>query len=556
VARSKTRGRAWRTLAAVGVTALAVGGCSTAGSTGGSSDRATTLTVNNNEGEPLTDNFNPLVPTSTLNVYGSFSMIYEPLVQYDPQRPGVTYPWLATSWSWSNSDKSLTFNLRKNVTWSDGKPFTSADVVYTFDLMKRDSAVNTYGIQFASITATSEYQVTMTFAQPSYADFYYIAESTPMVPKHIWSTISNPATYTDTDPIGTGPYVLKTFTPENFLLTRNSHYWQPGRPEIENLDYVAGTATSLENMVNNETLDWSSGGAPGAQKWVKQNPDNHYWFPGAGVVALEPNLTRWPLSDVAVRKAISLGVNRPLIGARGEFGYETPIVSATGLLPSQQSYAAPQFSSDKLTYDPAAARAALERAGYSLGSNGIFEKGGKQVAITIEDPTGFVDYMTDCQLISTELHQVGVAVTCDGVSTNAWGSDVASGNFDATLRWSDFGNGDPYYLYNGWLNASLSAPIGKNASDNFERWNSPTSQHALSTYVSTPSAAGRQTALATLEGIMVNQVPVIPLFDAANWGTYLTKNATGWATPQDPYADDTPGGTYAEVVALHLRPVG
>jgi hypothetical protein len=48
---------------------------------------------------------------------------------------------------------------------------------------------------------------------------------------------------------------------------------------------------------------------------------------------------------------------------------------------------------------------------------------------------------------------------------------------------------------------------------------------------------------------------VIPLFDAADWGTYLTKNAVGWPSPQNPYADDSPGASYAEVVALHLRPV-
>jgi peptide/nickel transport system substrate-binding protein len=546
-----------KVLAGLGLAAVLVAGCANAGASGGSSgSSATTLTVNNNEGEPLTDNFNPLVPTSTLDVYGSWSMIYEPLVQYDPQRPGVTYPWLATSWSWSNGDKTVTFNLRKGVTWSDGKPFTSADVVYTFNLMKRVSAVNVYGLQFASVAATGAYQVTMNFAQPAYTDFYYIAEATPILPQHIWSKISDPATYTDTDPIGTGPYVLRHFTPQDFMLTKNSRYWQPGLPKIANLDYVAGTATALETMVNNDTLDWSSGGAPGAQKWVKENPVNHYWFPGAGVVSLEPNLARWPLSDVAVRKAISLAINRAVVGVRGEFGYETPVSSATGLLSSQQNYLAAGFKSAKLAYDPAAARAVLLRAGYKVGSGGIFQQAGKQLAITIEDPTGFVDYMTDCQLISTELRQVGIAATCDGVSTNAWGSDIASGNFDATLRWSDYGNGDPYYLYNGWLNSTLSGPRGGSASDDFERWKSPASQQALATYISTPTAANRMSALATLEGIMVNQVPVIPLFDAADWGTYLTKNAVGWASPQNPYSDDTPGATYAEVVALHLRPVG
>ncbi len=551
--RALTRGRSIRFLAVASVAALAIAGCSNAGSPGSSSS-GTTLTVNNNEGEPLTDNFNPLDPTSTLDVYGSWSMIYEPLVQYDPQRPGLTYPWLATSWQWSNADKTLTFNLRKNVTWSDGKPFTSADVVYTFELDKKVSAVNVYGLQIASVTANGKYQATINFTGPAYSDFYYVAEASPILPEHIWSKVSNPATFTDTNPIGTGPYVLSKFTPQNFVLTKNPHYWQAGVPKIASLDYVAGTATSLQNMVNNDTLDWSSGGDPGAQKWVKENPVNHYWFPGAGVVSLEPNLGRWPFTDVAVRKAISLAINRALVGQRGEFGYEFPVTSATGLLQSQSSYIASQYSSDKLSYDPAEARTILKNAGYTLNSSGVFAKAGKALDITIEDPSGFVDYMTDCSLIDNELKQIGIAVTCDGVSTNAWGSDLASGNFDASIRWSDYGNGDPYYIYNGWLNSTL-APKGGSASDDFERWSSSVSQNALAAYVSAPTSAARSQALATLEGILVNQVPVIPLFDAADWGTYLTKNATGWASPQNPYADDAPGATYAEVVALRLRPL-
>lgn len=541
-------------LAAAGLSAALLTSCASSGSSG--SAGSSVLTVNNNEGEPLTNNFNPLVPTSTLDVYGSWSMIYEPLVQYDPQRPGVTYPWLATKWQWSNGNKTLTFDLRKNVTWSDGKPFTSADVVFTFNLLKSDAAVNVSGISFASVSAQGKYQVTMTFGAPSATDFYYIAETTPMLPQHLWAQVSDPATFTDTKPVGTGPYELSKFTPQDFVLTKNPHYWQAGMPVIGTLEYVAGTATALTNMVNNGTLDWSSGGAPGAQKWQKQHSYNHYWFPGAGVVSLEPNLTRWPLSDVAVRKAVSLALNRDVIGKRGEFGYETPVISATGLLPAQDSYVTSQFKSNNLKFDTAGAKAVLTAAGYKQGSNGIFAKNGKQVAFSIEDPSGFVDYITDCQLMVGELKQAGIAATCDGVSTNAWGSDVATGNFQSTIRWSDYGNGDPYYLYNGWLNSTLSAPIGKNASDDFERWNSSASQQALSTYVSAGSTAQRTAALATLEGIMVNDVPVIPLFDAADWGTYLTKRATGWASPANPYADDSPGASYAEVVALHLRPVG
>ena len=462
-----------------------------AGSAAASSQ--TIITVNNNAGEPLTNNFNPLVPTSTLDFYGSWSMIYEPLVQYDVQKPGVTYPWLATSWKWSNGNKTLVFELRHGVKWSDGQPFTSKDVVFTFDLMKKYPSVNLYGLDFTGVTAQGAYQVTMKFPASNYTDFYYAAELSPIIPEHVWSTISNPATYADTNPLGPALSSSSLSTPRTSSSSPTRATGSAACPKIYGLEYVAGTAQSLTNLTDDETLDWSSGGTPGAQAWEKKNPYNHYWFPGAGVVSIEPNLTKWPLNQLAVREAISLALNRSVIGSQGEFGYEDPVLSATGLLPSQSNFVVSQFKNDLLKYDPSQAKKVLEQAGWKAGPGGTFEdNAGKQLAFTISDPSGFVDYITDCQLMREELKAAGMALTCEGTSTNAWTSDVASGEFDATIRWSDYGNGDPFYIYNGWLNHNLTAPVGGTASDDFERYGNSSAQAALQTYTTAPTSAAEQ----------------------------------------------------------------
>lgn len=80
-------------------------------------------------------------------------MIYEPLLQFDVLKPNVIYPWLAKSWKWSDGDKALTFELRHGVRWTDGKPFTSADAVFSFKLIKDNAALNSQGITFASVSA-------------------------------------------------------------------------------------------------------------------------------------------------------------------------------------------------------------------------------------------------------------------------------------------------------------------------------------------------------------------------------------------------------------------
>lgn len=98
---------------------------------------------------------------------GAESMVYEPLLQYNLAKPNQTYPWLATSYAFSNGDKTLTFQLRHGVKWSDGKPFTSADVVFTFDMMKKYPTINTLGVSFSTVSAPNPYEVVFTFPSPA-----------------------------------------------------------------------------------------------------------------------------------------------------------------------------------------------------------------------------------------------------------------------------------------------------------------------------------------------------------------------------------------------------
>ena len=80
-------------------------------------------------------------------------MIYEPLFFYDTAKAGDIKPWLGTSYAWSDGGKTLTVQLRHNVKWTDGKPFTSADVVFTFDQALHSTALNKFGLPLASVSA-------------------------------------------------------------------------------------------------------------------------------------------------------------------------------------------------------------------------------------------------------------------------------------------------------------------------------------------------------------------------------------------------------------------
>ncbi len=109
----------------------------------------TALVVSDGCTGPNIRNFNPY-----LDAYNTgTSDIYEPLLMWN-STTGAVSPWLATSWKWSSDDKSLTLDLH-TANWSNGQPFTSADVVFTFQLLQKYPGLNGSGVTFSSVTASA-----------------------------------------------------------------------------------------------------------------------------------------------------------------------------------------------------------------------------------------------------------------------------------------------------------------------------------------------------------------------------------------------------------------
>jgi peptide/nickel transport system substrate-binding protein len=347
----------------------------------------------------------------------------ESLLQFDDLRPGTVYPWLASSYAFSNADKTLTFELRHGVRWTDGVPFTSTDVVFSFDLVKKYPQLNTNSVQFQSVKAEGPYKVVFTFTEADYPQLVDIG-TTYIVPEHIWKSV-NPLKFTDADPVATGPYVVKSFSPEDLVLAKNPHYWQPGEPKIAELNYPAwDTADSSNRALSDGQVTWAGNYIPDIKKtYVAANPKyRHYWFAPIGVVSLWPNLTVYPLNNLLVREAISDAIDRSAVSVEGESGYEAPVTSPTGLvLPNDQALLSPQFKDLRFSVNDAKAKKLLEQAGLKMGSNGYFVgKGGKPISLTIIDPSAYADYMTDAQIISSDLKAIGLQVSVQGLSVNAW----------------------------------------------------------------------------------------------------------------------------------------
>jgi peptide/nickel transport system substrate-binding protein len=492
---------------------------------------------------------------------GATGLIYEPLIQFDLANPTVSYPWLATSYTWANGGKQITFTIRSGVKWNDGKPLTPADVAFTFNLVKANSAINLGGLKISTVSTLGD-TVTLTFATSQYTNLEEIA-GTAIVPQAIWSKAGSPSTFSDANPVGTGPYMLSSFTPQGFTLKKNPYYWQPSKVKISSVYFPVYTSnTGALNALFSGQITWTGNFIPGLQKeFVDKAPAyHHYWEAPGGTNSFEPNLTKWPTNQLAVRKAINLALNRSVIASEGEANLENPVLNATGLtLPTFSAWSAPVASmTNSATADAADAAKILEAAGFTKGSNGFFQKDGKTVALTIIDPSAYTDYAEDDAIAAQDLRAAGIDATFQGQAVTAWLSNVADGDFQLTLHWSNNGI-TPYNMYDGWLDSSLAT--GNAATGDYERLNDPTVESELSTLSSANTVAQQTADLVPLEKYVAANLPVIPVATSSEWFEYNSQNFTGWPTQSDPYETGQPSGTINgpgsgpdEVVILHLSP--
>jgi peptide/nickel transport system substrate-binding protein len=533
-------------VAAAGVLAAACSSTPAPSSTGGtnSSGPSGVLTIDNESGGTWTCDFNPF----NLN-YISFALgpVYEPLAFVNTLQSGKATPWLASGWTWSNGNKTLTFTIRNGVKFSNGDPLTAADVAFTFNMLHKpaNSAmdINSIWSVLTSVTQSGSNQVVMQFKSAAVPYFYYVADQVGIVDQKIWSKIADPATYPDKNPVGTGAFTTGSSdcTPQNIKYVANKNYWQPGKPKVAVVNYPSFLTNDTANtFLASGQAQWGSQFIPSIQSfYVDKSPDNHYWFPPVVNVSLFINLKNPILSNVAVRQAMAYAVNRPRASTIGEYGYEPPS-NQTGIV-------TPTFSSwldtsqaaafgNNYAYNPQKAISILKAAGFVRGSDGIFQtKSGQPLAFNLVDNGGFSDWVAAVQTIQADLAQVGIKITPENLAQTTYDNDIYNGQFDLGY-YAETGGPSPYYELRQWLYSANSAPIGKPAGSNFERYDNPATDALLNEYGSTTSPTQQASIVDQLEKVMLTDVPLIPVTEEVDWFQYNTGTFTGWPTPSNPYA--------------------
>jgi peptide/nickel transport system substrate-binding protein len=537
-------------VALVGLTAAACGSSKKSSSSGGS----TSVTISNEQGTTWTCGFNPF--NASVN-FLSFGTEYEELTYVDGLKSGKTTPWLAKSYAWSNGNKTLTFTIRDGVKWSDGKPFSAADVVYTFNLLKKNPALdlNANWSVLKSVTQNGN-KVVFNFKTAAVPYFYYIADQTPIVAQHIWTTIKNPTTYKDTKPVGTGPFTMSSCSPQVIKYKKNPSYWQSGKPTIDTVYYPAFTSNDPANQqLASGKAQWGSQFIPNINAYyLKKSPDNHYWFPPVVNVAVYINQTDPILKNLAVRQAMAYAIDRHKVSEIGEYGYEPPS-NQTGIVTPTFSDWLDQGLAKKVSYDPAKAEQILQQAGYKKVGGVYQTPDGKPLSFTMINIGGYSDWVASAQLVQEQLKAVGIKVTPENLSSQTYDNDVYNGHYQLAYDGNQTAGPTPYYELRSLLYSKGSAPIGKSAGSDWERYSNPQTDKLIEQYAATSDPATQHQIVKQLEAVMVNEIPVIPVTEGVDWYQYNTKDLTGWVLKGDPYARPA---AYVNpdwgVMLLHLKP--
>lgn len=311
--------------------------------------------------------------------------LYTPLIQYDSALN--VRPFLAESWELS--DTSVTFKLRRDVKWHDGRPVTAEDVKFTFDMAKDPASGSLIGSAYLAMVKTAaavdSYTVHFSFVEPhaqALEDFWWAP-----APKHLLQNVSaqdmRNAPYNRT-PVGSGPFKFAEWQPnQRLILERNPAYPEAlgGPPNLDRVVFriIPEPSTMLAELITGGVqVDVPL--APDQTREVKGNNQLELFaFPGKTVYYIGWNNNRPPFDRAAVRRALAMAVNKQEIIDALLFGQAT---RATGTVPPWH----PLYPKDaqSVVFDVNAAGQLLDSEGWKdSNGDGIRDKAGKPLRFTL-----------------------------------------------------------------------------------------------------------------------------------------------------------------------------
>jgi peptide/nickel transport system substrate-binding protein len=470
-------------------------------------------------------------------------IFYEPLAAWDNDGNMVTIlaaevPSLANG-GVSKDGKTITWKLKKNVQWHDGKPFTADDVVFTA-AYAADPATSAYtngSYKDVKITKVDSHTVKVEYQKPSpfWAD-PLVSAAGMIIPKHIFENFKGAASRDapgNLKPVGTGPYKFVDFKPGDMLRGAiNTNYHEANRPYFDTIEMKGGgdAVSAARAVLQTGEYDYAwnlqvedelllrleQGGkgkttiTPGGNiEFIQLNMADP-WTEIEGERA-HPKSKHPILSEMAVRQAISLVVDRD--------GVQKYIYGRTGIATSNFLNNPQRFVSKntKFEFNVDKANQVLEAAGWKKGADGIREKGGKKLKFVFSTSINGPRQKTQ-QIIKQAAQKAGIDMELKSVPASVYfSSDPANPDTytkffaDIQMFTTTMPQPDPEVFMNQYISSEFATKANKWLGRNSTRYSNPEYDKTYLAAQSEMDPVKRAALFVKMNDMPVNDIAIIPL---------------------------------------------
>ena len=496
--------------------------------------------------------FNPLNPNSASFPISSGNMAreltFETLFMYN-ELDGKMYHLLASDFKWNNDVCTVTMN--KDAHWSDGKPLTADDVVYTFNLAKKYPAMSwsNFWQYLDSVTKKDNYTVEFKESATNKAPLMVeeALESVYIVPQHIWApveaSVGNDATklqnYSCNKPVGSGPYKMFYSSDAKIVLIRDDNYWGKAASmwgKLPTPKYIVHNIykdnSSGDTALKQGQVDVSQNFTPNIQTFgpdVKTYLSKAPYYITSSIPALIVNVKKAGLDNAVVRKAIAECIDYQKIAQVAVSGYSDQVYPSL-MVPGHEDSLIDKTQLSSLQWNlnnAADANKLLDSIGAKKGKDGIRVLNGKKLSFKVECPTGWSDYQGCLEIVAACSKSIGVDITTYFPQMQVWSNDYQTGNFDMLMDYyQGSGISSPWMRAYETMYSKGVSPIGKPTYYNYGRYSNPEADKLIEEIPTITDQAKLKQAWTDLNKIYLKDVPVIGLYYRPD--EFCTYNTSVW----------------------------
>ena len=424
-------------------------------------------------------NANPIYASGLANAAVS-RLLFSGLLTYDEENKLVGD--LAESWTVDARETSYLVKLRPGLTWHDGKPLTSADVLFTYQVIQNPDAQSPLGSSWRGIEVSAPDPLTVKFILPGALSAFPQSLTNGIIPKHILDTDTGlsalrTSQFNTSQPVGSGPFRFSALEvlgsaadtrEERIALTAFDKY-HLGKPKLDS--FVIRTFRSEQRLVDS-FKDQEINAMVGLTRLpadVNASAVRQYGLPLTAQVMTFFKTSEGLLADKAIRHALLYATDRKAI--LNEVGYPTRPVTQPFLM-NQKGYFNPDYSQG--SFDLAEAKRQLDKAGWRVGKDGVRYKGKTPLSFNLVAQDS-AEYAAVARTLAAQWRAAGVDVELIMRDSDEFQAALAGHSYDALLYGISVGADPDVFVY--WH--STQADIRAANRLNFSEWSSGAADVAL-----------------------------------------------------------------------------